>query len=194
MSAESSASNSTAMDDVQLNAEGKIVCLDDPAEFLKRKPKKSILKMKQDSSLEKQDGRAHFDEMNILATYHPADKDYGTMKIDEPKTPYHIQSDGEMTDNDEGALGVPANRPRRVSLGTAVDPEQVAQGLQNSGETHSRPLSSADSDSEDDTELTEEQKAHKRDFEKKRRAHYNEGAALKMHLDDEEEEEEKMQD
>ncbi|CAI4223833.1 unnamed protein product [Auanema sp. JU1783] len=161
------------VDEGLVNAEGKIPLDQDPTEFLKRKPKKSILKMKQDVSQDGKEPRARFDEMNILATYHPADKDYGTMKIDEPKTPYHY-SDGES--GDETSLS--SNRPRRVSLGTAVDPEQILQGLSHA--SAAKHISSDDSE-EDEEHMTEEQKAHKKEFEKKRKAHYNEGAALKHH-------------
>lgn len=59
-----------------------------PIECLKLKPKKSILKNRVNSVEEKQhqsdEPKAHFDEMNIMATFHPADKDYGHMKVCNP--------------------------------------------------------------------------------------------------------------
>uniref|UniRef100_A0A0N5A1W6 Protein phosphatase inhibitor 2 n=1 Tax=Parastrongyloides trichosuri TaxID=131310 RepID=A0A0N5A1W6_PARTI len=155
----------------------------DPTECLKLRPKKSILKNKQISIDEEStrkkstvDERAHFDEMNILATLHPEGKEYGHMKIDEPKTPYHGFSDSE-----EDASSSSGHGKRRVSLVGAIDPEKLREGIyaaQINGSSGSLSVGDFE-DLDDDEALTEEQLAHKRDFDEKRRKHYDEGAALR---------------
>lgn len=152
------------------------------ADNLQKRPSKGILK--NSSSFDKQEGpqkkqkgkQTQWDEMNIIATLHPSDKDYGHMKIEEPKTPYNWE-EGEGEPPDE------------------LDAGELAEKIRKSADKPLKVLES-ESESEEDESETPEERAKRKMFESKRKAHYNEYHAIKLARklieageDDEEEEE-----
>ncbi|XP_038605371.1 protein phosphatase inhibitor 2 [Tachyglossus aculeatus] len=110
-----------------------------------------------------------WDEMNILATYHPADKDYGLMKIDEPSTPYHSM----IGDNDEDAVSDSESNE-------ALTPDLLAKKLAAAEGTEPKFLVQEEESSEEDEDLSPEEQEKKRQFEMKRKLHYNEGLNIKL--------------
>ncbi|XP_065331389.1 protein phosphatase inhibitor 2-like [Cloeon dipterum] len=145
------------------------------AENLKKRPTKGILKSS--TSFEKQEQaqlkaasrqkETKWDEMNIMATLHPADKDYGHMKIEEPKTPYNWANE-ELESMD-------------VSDGKGIDAMALAEKI--STEANQLPTvcqEEEEESEEEEEELPPEQKARKNHFESKRKMHYNEFQAVKL--------------
>lgn len=136
-----------------------------------------------------------WDEMNILATYHPADKDYGLMKIDEPSTPYNRMV-GD--DEDEGALSDSDGQS-----GLAAD--DLASKLVAAEGSEPRFMKEEEeeeeSSEEEEEELTPEEQAKKKHFQMMRKMHYNEGLNIKLarqliasELEDDEDADEEMRD
>lgn len=116
--------------------------------------------------------------MNIMQTLHPADKDYGHMKIEEPKTPYSYyleEDDGELHSDNESSA-------RRPPAALDIDPDSLAQLIHNkqkSFELSENELAKLAEDP-DWFSLSEEEKQKRRDFEIKRKKHYNEFQMVKM--------------
>ncbi|KAL1789316.1 phosphatase inhibitor 2 [Sigmodon hispidus] len=131
-----------------------------------------------------------WDEMNILATYHPADKDYGLMKIDEPNTPYHnmIGDDEDAHSDSEGnEVMTPDILAKKLAAAEGSEPKYRTREQESSGE--------------EDNDLSPEEREKKRQFEMKRKLHYNEGLNIKLarqliskdlHDDDDDDEDEEM--
>ncbi|XP_026756233.1 protein phosphatase inhibitor 2-like [Galleria mellonella] len=137
------------------------------AQNLQKKPSKGILKTSR--SVDGQDGtpstskrakEQRFDEINIMETFHPANKDYGHMKVDEPKTPYSEAVDGDLEPGDE------------------LDANILAAKLAASMNKPPKCVEACDSD--EDMEEPEDVRQRRLEFEKKRKMHYNEFQALQL--------------
>ncbi|KAL4224759.1 Protein phosphatase inhibitor [Mactra antiquata] len=142
-----------------------------------KRPRKGILKTSTSFDKAEPTPRSKemkWDEMNILATHHPPDKDYGHMKIDEPPTPYSKYSDPE--DDDDGST------ERRGSVGekSKLDPSSLSSRLEGIEGPRLRRVSTEEESSDEDEELSEEQQVHKKEFVQKRKLHYNEFQAVQL--------------
>ncbi|XP_055899279.1 protein phosphatase inhibitor 2-like isoform X2 [Biomphalaria glabrata] len=119
-----------------------------------------------------------WDEMNILATYHPPDKDYGFMKVDEPPTPYNRAAVSDTEDETGGE-----RKGSVTSLGE-LDPALLAKRLEDKGETskekHFYGVTDDDDDDAEHENETEEERKKRKAFLLKRKMHYNEFQAVQL--------------
>ncbi|XP_033638886.1 protein phosphatase inhibitor 2-like [Asterias rubens] len=161
------------------------------AEKLSENPKRGILKAKghyEDPANKPEDG-IKWDEMNILATFHPTDKDYGHMKIDEPDTPYNRYTDPDGDDVD-------ADPQSEDEDSKVLDSSSLANRLETDTADRrwweKQPGEEDEEDDEEEEVMSPEAKDLKRKFESKRKHHYDEASQIKLAKQLMEQEEEEL--
>ncbi|XP_013409532.1 protein phosphatase inhibitor 2 [Lingula anatina] len=156
------------------------------------KPIRGILKNSTSFDKTEHSGKKEmtWDEMNIVATHHPADKDYGHMKITDPPTPY---SKYEEPEDDELLEHQDSVDPISEDETDALDANKLAKRLEHNSKPKFMKKAAEEDDDEDDLDdLSESGKEKRKQFEQKRKLHYNEFYAVKLakQLMEEEDEEE----
>ncbi|XP_068460250.1 protein phosphatase inhibitor 2 [Clinocottus analis] len=137
-----------------------------------------------------------WDEMNILATYHPADKDYGLMKIDEPSTPYNRmvgdEDDEAVLSDSDGHSGLAADDlTSKLVAAEGSEPRFMKE----------EQVHDEGSSEEEVEQLSPEEQAKKTNFQMMRKMHYNEGLNIQLarqliarELEEDEDADEEMRD